>query len=127
MTSTGPAPASAATRVKMAFRSSALVRSAAAYSRWQRGVSPASCSCMYEIMSGRSTWYQRKLAGTSSRYARVSRPAAMFKTAVAPSRTARRMNSSMTAVRTIIGHAVALPRGIAATMASPRSPASRRA
>ena len=37
------------------------------------------------------------------------------------------MSSSMTVVRTIIGHANARPRGMALTIASPRSPASVRA
>src|SRR6266550_1999819 len=80
------------------------------------------------MTSGKSTSYQRSLGGRGRRYGRVSSPAARLITASAPSREIVRMiSSSITEVRTIIGHAQVRPLGIALRICPPRSPASRRA
>src|SRR2546428_689893 len=73
------------------------------------------------MTSGKSASTQRSEDGSGSRYGRVSSPAARLSTVSTPSRSmARRISSSNTAVRTIIGQAIAPPRRLDATELLPR-------
>lgn len=75
--------------------------------------------------SGRSASIQVNSAGRSSRYGRVSRPAAKFKTRSQPLAIARAMASSMIFVRATSHQPLRVVRGTVATIARPCSPASR--
>jgi hypothetical protein len=69
----------------------------------------------------------RESAGRSNRYGRVSRPAARRRTRSQPSPIASMMTSSMTLVRATSHQPLRIVRGAEATIARPRSPASRSA
>src|SRR5260370_14228729 len=80
------------------------------------------------MTSGKSASIQRSARGSGRGYGRGWSPAARLSIVPTPSRSiGRRMSSSITAVRTIIGHAQERPFGMVSTIRSPRAPASRRA